>query len=108
MRVVDATLLQAAGLVRGHTPRRIRDLRGLPAAGPRRTARGVRAGWAREGQLREEHPGLAVDCGPIFIRDGRIWTSAGVTAGMDLALALVEVDLGREVAHCVARELVLF
>jgi transcriptional regulator GlxA family with amidase domain len=55
-----------------------------------------------------EHPELSVDCDPIFIRDGRIWTSAGVTAGMDLALALVEDDLGREVAHSVAQELVLF
>jgi transcriptional regulator GlxA family with amidase domain len=39
---------------------------------------------------------VVVDCDPIFIRDGRVWTSAGVTAGMDLALALVEDDLGPE------------
>ena len=64
--------------------------------------------WARAEQLAREHPGLRVDCDPIFIRDGRVWTSAGVTAGMDLALALVEADLGREVAHTVAREMVLF
>ncbi|MFI0816654.1 GlxA family transcriptional regulator [Streptomyces sp. NPDC021098] len=64
--------------------------------------------WGRAEQLAREHPGLRVDCDPIFIRDGRVWTSAGVTAGMDLALALVEADLGREVAHSVARELVLF
>jgi transcriptional regulator GlxA family with amidase domain len=64
--------------------------------------------WARDGQLRREYPDLAVDCDPIFINDGRIWTSAGVTAGMDLALALVEDDLGREVAHAIARELVMF
>lgn len=64
--------------------------------------------WARAEQLAREHPGLRVDCDPIFIRDGKVWTSAGVTAGMDLALALVEADLGREVAHAVARELVLF
>jgi transcriptional regulator GlxA family with amidase domain len=64
--------------------------------------------WARAGQLTREHPTLTVDCDPIFIRDGRVWTSAGVTAGMDLALALVEDDLGRDVAHTVAQELVLF
>ena len=45
---------------------------------------------------------------PIYVRDGDVWTSAGVTAGMDLALALVEEDLGAEVALEVARWLVLF
>ncbi|GAB2698900.1 GlxA family transcriptional regulator [Kitasatospora kifunensis] len=64
--------------------------------------------WSRGEQLAREQPGLRVDCDPIFIRDGRVWTSAGVTAGMDLALALVEDDLGRAVAHAVAQELVLF
>ena len=49
-----------------------------------------------------------MDGDPIFIKDGRVWTSAGVTAGMDLALALVEDDLGRDVAHTVAQKLVLF
>jgi transcriptional regulator GlxA family with amidase domain len=49
-----------------------------------------------------------VDPDPIFIQDGRIWTSAGVTAGMDLSLALVAEDLGEEVALQVARWLVLF
>ncbi|MEU6180114.1 GlxA family transcriptional regulator [Streptomyces coeruleorubidus] len=70
--------------------------------------RRVTTHWAREGQLAREHPEVRVDCEPIFVRDGRVWTSAGVTAGMDLALALVEDDLGREVAHAVARQLVLF
>ncbi|KAB2342149.1 GlxA family transcriptional regulator [Actinomadura rudentiformis] len=64
--------------------------------------------WARERQLLEEHPELTVDCDPIFIRDGRVWTSAGVTAAMDLALALVEEDHGRDVAHAVAQEMVMF
>jgi transcriptional regulator GlxA family with amidase domain len=64
--------------------------------------------WGRRDQLTREHPEVIVDCDPIFIRDGRFWTSAGVTAGMDLALALVEDDLGRDVAHAVARELVMF
>jgi transcriptional regulator GlxA family with amidase domain len=70
--------------------------------------RRVTTHWAREAQLRREHPDLQVDCDPIFIRDGHVWTSAGVTAGMDLALALVEDDLGRDVAHAVAQELVMF
>ena len=51
---------------------------------------------------------MRVDCDPIFTRDGRVWTSAGVTAGMDLALALVEDDLGWDIAHAVAQEMVLF
>ena len=72
------------------------------------TGRRVTTHWARAGQLAREHPDLRVDCDPIFIRDGRVWTSAGVTAGMDLALALVEDDLGRDIAHAVAQELVLF
>jgi transcriptional regulator GlxA family with amidase domain len=72
------------------------------------TGRRVTTHWAREAQLRREHPDLLVDCDPIFVRDGQVWTSAGVTAGMDLALALVEADLGREVAHAVAQELVMF
>jgi transcriptional regulator GlxA family with amidase domain len=64
--------------------------------------------WGRGRQLAAEHPELTVDCDPIFIRDGRVWTSAGVTAGMDLALALVEADAGSEVSHAVAQQLVLF
>ncbi|AEW98022.1 MULTISPECIES: GlxA family transcriptional regulator [Streptomycetaceae] len=70
--------------------------------------RRVTTHWAREQQLVQDHPELVVDCDPIFLRDGPVWTSAGVTAGMDLALALVEDDLGREVAHTVAQEMVLF
>jgi transcriptional regulator GlxA family with amidase domain len=70
--------------------------------------RRVTTHWAREQQLAREHPEVRVDCEPIFVRDGPVWTSAGVTAGMDLALALVEDDLGRDVAHAVARQLVLF
>ncbi|MEU4745318.1 DJ-1/PfpI family protein [Actinosynnema sp. NPDC023658] len=70
--------------------------------------RRVTTHWARERQLRDEHPEVLVDCDPIFIRDGPVWTSAGVTAGMDLSLALVEDDHGRDVAHAVAQELVMF
>jgi len=64
--------------------------------------------WASCSELARRHPELDVDPEPIFVHDGDVWTSAGVTAGMDLALALVEEDLGREVAVEVARWLVLF
>ncbi|MFG2529992.1 GlxA family transcriptional regulator [Streptomyces sp. NPDC048516] len=80
----------------------------LPAAAGLLRGRRVTTHWAREQQLKREHPELVVDCDPIFLRDGRMWTSAGMTAGMDLALALVEDDLGREVAHATAQEMVLF
>lgn len=80
----------------------------LLAAAGLADGRRVTTHWARAEQLRREQPGVQVDSDPIFIRDGRVWTSAGVTAGMDLALALVEDDAGQAVAHDVARQLVLF
>ena len=64
--------------------------------------------WSACEVLQQRYPKLRVDPDPIYVREGRIWTSAGVTAGMDLALALVEDDLGRDVALAVARRLVLF
>lgn len=64
--------------------------------------------WAACEELARRHPAVSVEVDPIFVRDGRIWTSAGVTAGIDLALALVEEDLGPKVALEVARTLVLF
>jgi transcriptional regulator GlxA family with amidase domain len=64
--------------------------------------------WAQAERLRREYPHVEVDPEPIFVRDGSLWTSAGVTAGMDLALALVEEDLDREAALTIARHLVLF
>ena len=53
-------------------------------------------------------PQITVEPEPIFVRDGNVWTSAGVTAGMDLALALVADDLGPDVALRVARQLVMY
>ncbi len=64
--------------------------------------------WAAARELARLHPSVQVDPEPIFLRDGDVWTSAGVTAGMDLALALVEEDLDREAALTIARHLVLF
>ncbi|HEV3281438.1 MAG TPA: helix-turn-helix domain-containing protein [Acidimicrobiales bacterium] len=70
--------------------------------------RRVTTHWASAGRLATEFPALVVDPDPIYIRDGGVWTSAGVTAGIDLALALVEDDHGSEVAQTVARWLVMF
>jgi transcriptional regulator GlxA family with amidase domain len=64
--------------------------------------------WASCASLQRQYPSTAVDPAPIFVRDGNVYTSAGVTAGVDLALALVEEDLGRPTALSVARALVLF
>ncbi len=64
--------------------------------------------WAHAARLAGEHPSVSVDAEPIYIRDGSIWTSAGVTAGIDLALALVEQDFDRDAALLIARQLVMF
>ncbi|MFI6034611.1 GlxA family transcriptional regulator [Streptomyces sp. NPDC051315] len=64
--------------------------------------------WAYCATLARDHPAVEVDADPIYVRDGHVSTSAGVTSGIDLALALVEEDLGREVALTVARHLVVF
>ncbi|MEV4859986.1 GlxA family transcriptional regulator [Streptomyces ossamyceticus] len=64
--------------------------------------------WAYCDKLARDHPSVEVDPDPIYVRDGRVATSAGVTAGIDLALALVEEDLGREFALGIARHLVVF
>lgn len=70
--------------------------------------RTVTTHWSACDELARRHPELTVDPDSIFVNDGEIWTSAGVTSGMDLALALVEQDLGPEVAREAARWLVLF
>ncbi len=70
--------------------------------------RRVTTHWAAAAELARLYPTVQVDPEPIFVRDGPVWTSAGVTAGMDLALALVEEDLDRGAALTIARHLVLF
>lgn len=70
--------------------------------------RTVTTHWARAARLQDDYPALTVDADPIYLRDGNVWTSAGVTAGIDLALALVEADHGTEIAQTVARWLVMF
>ncbi|MFF5897347.1 GlxA family transcriptional regulator [Streptomyces argenteolus] len=82
-----ALLLAAAGLLDGHR---------------------VTTHWSVCETLARQYPAVEVDPAPIFVRDGRLATSAGVTAGIDLALALVEEEHGREVALTIARHLVVF
>ncbi len=64
--------------------------------------------WHRCDEFAGRYPQVGLERDPIFLRDGSIWTSAGVTAGIDLALAMVEEDHGRALALAVARELVVF
>ncbi|MFG2562298.1 GlxA family transcriptional regulator [Streptomyces sp. NPDC048496] len=82
-----ALLLAAAGLLDGHR---------------------VTTHWVVTEHLARAYPAVEVDPDPIFVRDGKLATSAGVTAGIDLSLALVEEDFGRQVALSVARHLVVF
>jgi transcriptional regulator GlxA family with amidase domain len=82
-----AFLLAAAGVLDGHR---------------------VVTHWDSCDELARRFPHLRVDPDPIFINEAKLWTSAGVTAGIDLALAMVEADLGRDIALAVARDLVVF
>jgi transcriptional regulator GlxA family with amidase domain len=64
--------------------------------------------WGMCEVLKDRYPAISVDKDAIFIEDNSIWTSAGVSAGIDLALALVKADCGHDIAMKVARELVVF
>jgi len=64
--------------------------------------------WRHAQRLAERYPKVTVEPDPIYVRDGNVYTSAGMTAGMDLALALVEEDFGREIALSVARSMVIY
>ena len=64
--------------------------------------------WAHARELQRAYPKVRVEEDRIFINDGPVWTSAGMTAGVDLGLALIEGDLGPEVARAVARKLVVY
>ena len=64
--------------------------------------------WRLLKQLGKQFPDVRVEADPIFVRDGSVYTSAGIAAGIDLALALVEEDCGTQVAQTIARDLVVF
>lgn len=121
------TLIVAGGIgsVRAAGDRRVLDYIGAVAPLARRVCsvctgaailaatgllegRRVTTHWAYAARLAARFPNLDVDPDAIYCRDGKYWTSAGVTAGMDLALALVEDDLGRDLALAVSRQMVFF
>lgn len=64
--------------------------------------------WRFAPDLRQKHPQIKLESDRIFVRDGRFWTSAGITAGIDLSLALIADDFGEEIAKRVAQDLVVY
>lgn len=70
--------------------------------------RTVATHWKHSTDLAKRFPKLRVDPNSLYVKDGKYWTAAGVTAGIDLALALIEEDFGPEVAIAVARDLVVY
>ena len=64
--------------------------------------------WSATSELKRNFPDLDVDPEAIYINEGKCWTSAGVTTGIDMALALVEEDFGRDIAMAIARQLVVY
>jgi transcriptional regulator GlxA family with amidase domain len=64
--------------------------------------------WSRSRQFTQRYPGVRLEPDRIFVRDGKLWSSAGITAGVDLALALIAEDLGEPIARLVAQQLVVY
>jgi transcriptional regulator GlxA family with amidase domain len=108
--VEDARLVRWIGM-RARTARRVASVCSgaflLAACG---LLAGKRAAthWSSCGLLARRYPDVRVESDPIYVEDGALWTSAGVTAGIDMSLALVERDLGHAAALAVARDLVVY
>ena len=64
--------------------------------------------WCRSEQFARDFPQVQLEADHIYVNDGRFWTSAGISAGIDLALAVIADDLGERVARAVARQLVVY
>jgi transcriptional regulator GlxA family with amidase domain len=64
--------------------------------------------WRYAGDLQRAYPAVSVEADRIFIREDDVWTSAGITAGIDLALAMIEEDCGIDVSKAIARDLVVY
>lgn len=80
----------------------------LLAAGGLLDGRAATTHWSRTGQFQRQFPRVRLESERIFVRDGPLWTSAGVTAGIDLALAIIGHDFGADRARAAAQELVVY
>jgi transcriptional regulator GlxA family with amidase domain len=102
---------QTTDFLRSAEPRRLCSVCSgalvLAAAG-RLDGRRATTHWRRAGDLMRLFPRVAVEADAIHVRDGHVWTSAGITAGIDLALALIAEDLGDAAARRVAQEMVVY
>ena len=120
----DTLVVGGGSFIRPTTPELV-DLVRRAAVGARRVAaictgafilgeaglldgRRVTTHWMHAGDLQDRFPNCVPDTDRIYVNDGPIWTSAGMSAGIDLALALIEADLGQWVAQAVAKKLVLY
>ena len=108
--IADEELLHHVRRIAGRCPARhlclLRRVRPGRCRAPGRSPRHHSLGRLR--RPRERHEGVIVEADAIYVRDGNVWTSAGVTAGIDLALALVADDHGQRAAATVARRLVVY
>jgi transcriptional regulator GlxA family with amidase domain len=119
----DTLLLGASAEIVPPTPRAVAFLRNAPESTRRIAAicigafalgeaglldgRRATTHWAHAQELQQRFPKAKVEMDRIFIADGPIWTSAGMTAGIDLALGLVERDMGQDIARATARQMVV-
>ena len=106
----DVDLVEAIRAMAGRSRRVVSTCSGafLLAAAGVLDGRRATTHWYCGERLQSEHPRVDVDTDAIYVRDGEVWTSAGVTAAHDLVLALIEDDLGPQAALAVARQLVVY
>ncbi|MGY2188563.1 HTH-type transcriptional regulator CdhR [compost metagenome] len=124
-RVIDTVIVVGGDAILEQAPEAILDYLRASAQTARRTAsicsgafvmaqaglldgRRATTHWAYARQLQERFPSIKVEADRIYVIDGSVWTSAGMTAGIDLALAMVEKDHGAELARSVAQKLVMY
>ncbi|WP_428334043.1 GlxA family transcriptional regulator [Novosphingobium sp.] len=104
---------QTAELIRAWAPR-ARRVASVCTGAFLLAAAGVLAGrratthWRCAGELQQRYPSIKVDADRIFVREDEVWTSAGITAGIDLALAMIEEDCGSATSKAIARDLVVY